>query len=121
MRRILIPVLALGVVLGFGSGFSSLASHHGYSRCHGDRWGQWQQEVTPVAAPSTPVAAPAPVVINAPQAAPAAAPVSAPVQQISQAPAPVIIVTGGQAPTPAQVQVITVPVPAQPATAAPAK
>jgi hypothetical protein len=41
-RKILIAVLALGVIGGFGAGFASLARHH-RGHCHGEQqYGQWE-------------------------------------------------------------------------------
>ncbi len=71
--RPLKALLIAGVVLGFGSGFASLAHHHRWHGCHGqDRWDRDDvQAAAPVAAPAPPPApAAAPQTIVVPSAAP---------------------------------------------------
>ena len=99
-------LLILGVIFGFGSGFASVARHHGQCHRWGDRYdrGDYSQ-VTPLApaAPVVQVPAPAPV---QQQQAPATQSAPVIVQAPATQPAPVIVVLPpyNQAPT-----VITAP------------
>ncbi len=64
-------LLILGVVLGFGSGFASLAHHHRWHACHSE----WKGEAAAAPQPAVvPQAAPQIIVVS-PPATPSAAPI----------------------------------------------
>lgn len=110
MRRILMVVLGLGVIFGFGSGIASLRYRMHHGSCHSD-WrqgrrdygaGDWRRAEPQVRAPAP---TPQTVVVQQPAATPAPA----------SAPQVFVILPQGASPAP---QVITVPI-ATPLTAQP--
>ncbi len=99
-RTALMMLLSVGTVVGFGSGFASIARHHRYEGGCGawrDGYSRWSREAPPAA-----VQAPAPVIVA--PAAPAAAP----------APSTTVIIVGGALPQAPQVISVPTPAPASP-------